>query len=1053
MRPQTICAPRLLPSALLAALFFVLPPGGGGWVSAQGAAEESAEDAAVADSEASADSEEVAGVEEIVVTGSRIPPRANVLSSSPVTQVDADEFLFRGITRVEDLLNKLPQVFTAQQSGQVNGATGTATVNLRNLEALRTLVLVDGRRLPYGSPIAGATGADVNQIPGALVRQVEVLTGGASATYGSDAVAGVVNFFMVDDFEGMRLDYQYSYYEHNNDHRLMQDLLRERNFAIPSSNVRDGQISDFSLVMGANLDEGRGNITAYATYRNVKSVLQSRRDYSGCALGGGTSSCAGSSTIPTGRFVDFGTVSDAGALISGDSANPAFTGFDLTVGGDDNNEFVNRDGLLYNFGPLNYFQRPNTRYTAGVFAHYDVNERVEAYLNLMVVDNRTDAQIAPSGAFFVTTTLNCNNPFLSAQQFERICGRYGLDSSYVYGAGAPLVDRNGNPVLGDHDGDPSTPNEQLTDPRLLYIGRRNVEGEPRSDDLRHTTFRGVFGIRGDLDRDRVWSYDLYGQFAEVSMEQTYRNDLSITRIRRALNVVPDPRDGSNMGQPVCQSVLDGTDPSCVPWNIFQAGGVTQAAINYLTIPLFARGTTEQSIISGYVKGDLGEYGIRLPSANEGVEVVLGFEYRREFLEFAPDNGFTSGDGAGQGGPRLGVVGRTSLREFFTEVSIPLIEGLPYVDALIFDTAYRYSDYSTNVTTHTYRFAGSWNVTEDVKLRASFQRAARHPNIRELFRTQQLGLFNMNADPCAGRTTEGMDGVRRTAQGRTLEECMRTGVTPGQFGRIEGSPANQYNQITGGNPDLKPEETDTVTLGVVLTPVWLPGFSFTVDYFDIDLQKAIDSVTSEFILNQCLDTGLPRYCDSVNRGANTGTLWVGNDHIISLDVNIGFFQTSGFDFVIDYTLDLGGLGDLDLSLVSTYLTDWSQQQITEAPKETCHGRWGGSCGSPTADFVSNFRGTWHTPWEVRVSLSWRHIGAVDDIGTNRVNFGEYNYLDLAAVWDVNEDIALRVGFQNLLDVNPPITGDAGPGNFGNGNSFPGAYDVLGRYVFIGASVAF
>jgi len=1006
----------------------------------------------VADSEEQAAAEEeVAGVEEIVVTGSRIPPKANVLSSSPVTQVDPDEFLFRGITRVEDLLNKLPQVFTAQQSGQVNGATGTATVNLRNLEALRTLVLVDGRRLPYGSPIAGATGADVNQIPGALVRKVEVLTGGASATYGSDAVAGVVNFFMVDDFEGMRLDYQYSHYEHNNDHRLMQDLLRERNFAIPSSNVRDGQTSDFSLVMGANLDDGRGNITAYATYRKVKSVLQSQRDYSGCALGGGTRTCAGSSTIPTGRFVDFGTVTAAGRLISGDSANPAITGFDLTVGGDDNDEFVNRDGLLYNFGPLNYFQRPNTRYTAGVFAHYDVNERVEAYMNLMVVDNRTDAQIAQSGAFFVTSTLNCNNPFLSAQQFQRICGQYGLDSSYVYGAGGPLVDTNGNPVLGDHDGDPATPDRQLTDPRQLYIGRRNVEGAPRSDDLRHSTFRGVFGIRGDLDRDRVWSYDLYGQFAEVSMEQTYRNDLSITRIRRALNVVPDPRDGANMGEPICQSVLDGTDPNCVPWNIFEAGGVTQAAISYLTLPLYARGTTEQAIIAGYVQGDLGEYGIRFPSANEGIEVVLGFEYRRDFLDFAPDNGFTSGDGAGQGGPRLGVVGRTSLREFFTEISIPLIENLPYVDALVFDTAYRYSDYSTNVTTSTYRFAASWNVTEDVKLRASFQRAARHPNIRELFRTQSLGLFDMDADPCAGPVMAGADGVDRTAQGRTLEECMRTGVTPAQFGAIAGSPANQYNEITGGNPDLEPEETDTLTLGVVLTPAWLPGFAFTVDYFDIDLQKAIDSVTSEFILTQCLDNGA--YCDSVNRGANTGTLWVGNDHVLSLDVNIGFFKTSGFDFVVDYTIDMGGLGELDLSWVSTYLLDWSQQQIAEAPEEDCEGRWGGSCGSPTADFVSNFRTTWHTPWDFRVSLSWRHIGAVDDIGVNQVNFGEYNYLDLATVWNVNETLALRVGFQNLLDVNPPITGDAGPSNFGNGNSFPGAYDVLGRYVFAGASIAF
>lgn len=1066
MLPQTLRAPRLLPSALLAALFLVLPPGGGGWVSAQ----ESDEDAAVADSggfaEDSADAE-VEGVEEIVVTGSRIPPRANVLSSSPVTQVDADEFLYQGVTRVEDLLNDLPQVFTGQQAGQANGATGTATVNLRNLGPERTLVLLDGRRLPSGSPLAGAIGADANQIPGALVRQVEVLTGGASAAYGSDAVAGVVNFIMVDDFEGMRLDYQYSYYEHNNDHRLMSDLLRDSDFAMPDGNVRDGQISDFSVVMGANLDGGRGNVTAYATYRNIKPILQSSRDYSACSLNAirvgprppmgqpdnrpRSFACGGSSTIPTGRFVDFGTATAAGALISGDRDSPAFTGFDYTVGGAGGDQFVNRGGLLYNFGPLNFFQRPDTRYTAGVFSHYDVSDRVEAYLNLMFMDDRTNAQIAPSGAFFVTTRLNCNNPFLSAQQFQQICGRYGLDSSYVYGAMAPLVDLNGDPVIGDHDDDAATPDQQLTDPRTFNIGRRNVEGGPRNNDLRHTTFRGVFGTRGDLDR--VWSYDLFAQFTEVSMEQTYNNDLSITRIARALNVVPDPRSGPNMGQPVCQSVLDNVDEDCVPWNIFQEGGVTQAAINYLTLPLYARGTTEQAVFSGYVTGDLGEYGIKLPTASDGIEVVFGLEYRREFLGFYPDNGYASGDGAGQGGPTSGVEGRLSLNELFLEISIPLIEGAPFAEALFFDFGYRYSDYSTNISTNTYKFASSWNLVSDLKLRGSFQRAVRHANIRELFRPLQQGLFDLSVDPCAGAVAEDMNGVRRTSEGRTLEECMRTGVTPLQFGNIASSPANQYNETTGGNASLQPEESDTFSFGVVWTPAWLSGLTFSADYFDIDVQKAIDNISSEFILDQCLDTGEASFCDAIRRGPITGTLWVGEDTIVTPDVNIGFFQTSGFDIVIEYDLGLGGLGELNLSTVMTYLTKWDQQEVAGSPVQDCKGKWGGSCGTATPEFVNNFRANWISPWNVVVSLAWRHIGAVDDLGSNQTHFGEHNYFDMAAIWNVNEDISLRLGAQNLLDANPPITADAGASIFGNGNTFPGVYDVLGRYVFIGASIAF
>ncbi|MEE4145618.1 MAG: TonB-dependent receptor plug domain-containing protein, partial [Halieaceae bacterium] len=203
-------------------------------------------------------------LEEVIVTGSRIQ-RLNLVSASPVTQVDAEEFKFSGTTRVEDLVKNLPQVYSQQNSTQQNGATGTATLNLRNLGDERTLTLINGRRMPAGSPVQGGQGADINQIPGALIKRVEVLTGGASATYGSDAVAGVVNFIMVDDFEGVQFDAQYSGYTHDNDSNKWQGVVEGAGYPAPSGDTTDGEIEDISLIIGGNFEGGRGNATAYGT--------------------------------------------------------------------------------------------------------------------------------------------------------------------------------------------------------------------------------------------------------------------------------------------------------------------------------------------------------------------------------------------------------------------------------------------------------------------------------------------------------------------------------------------------------------------------------------------------------------------------------------------------------------------------------------------------------------------------------------------------------------------------------------------------------------------
>ena len=935
--------------------------------------------------------EEAVELEEITVTGSRIPAR-NLISSSPVTTLSADEIGFQGVTRVEDMLNRLPMVYADQTSTLANGATQTATVDLRGLGSNRTLVLVNGRRLPSGSPQQAALGADLNQIPAALIDRVEVLTGGASATYGSDAIAGVVNFITKRDFEGFAFDYQYAFYQSKNDNGIL-DASRAAGFDLPEEDVTDGFTTNLSVMVGANSGDGNGNVTLYAGYREIDPVLSGYRDVNNCALdedGAGNFVCGGSATLPSGTFSNFISSSD-----------PAF--FDFTVSGSD---FVDRDGLVYNYQPPNHYQRPDERVTVGALGYYTVNDALEIYSEISYMDDKSVAQIAPSGAFFVTSTLSCGNPFLSAQQFDQLCGQFGLTTNDI---------------------------------QTAYLGRRNVEGGFRQDTQRNTANRIVLGARGEIND--VWSYDVHGNFGQVSHSQTYLNDLSTTRVIRALNAV---NDGN--GNIVCQSVVDGSDPACIPWNVFEEGAVLpdgqDPVQGYIAVPLFATGETSNDILSGYVTGDLGEYGVKLPSADTGIQLVAGYEYRQEKLIFNPDIGFQSGDGAGQGGATPPVNGSFAVDEFFFEAQIPLFEGYDLAQSVNLNLGYRYSDYNTDQTTDTYKGAFDWSFNDQIRLRASLQRAVRAGNLRELFQPQGLNLFDMNVDPC---------GEGGTA---TLEQCVNnTGLPASLFGAASlNSPAGQYNFLQGGNPNVRPEESDTISFGGIWSPAFIDGLVVSVDYFKIEVEDAISNRGQEFTLNQCLATGDALWCDAVTRAPNTGSLWLGTQGFVTdTNTNIGKFEREGVDLQVGYNTPIGNMGDLDFSLVGTVLMTADTQPTPSSPVVECKGTWeNGTCIGAFPEWSHTFRTTWLTPWNVDISAMWRYIGEVEDRTTNNRDWPAYSWLDLSANWQVADSVVLRLGVNNALDKDPPISSDAGNAP-GNGNVFPGFYDALGRYIFAGISL--
>ena len=955
---------------------------------------------------------------EIVVTGSRIP-QTNLVTTSPVTQVTGEDIDVAGVTRVEDLVAQLPQAFAAQNSTVSNGASGTATVSLRNLGSSRTLVLIDGRRMGYGSPNDDA--ADLNQIPEQLVERVEVLTGGASAVYGSDAIAGVVNFIMKKDFEGIQIDAQYAFYQHNNDYdgvgNVRAEILRRgqtnpAQFRLPDDNVIDGESKSINMIMGVAAPDGRGNLMAYAGYRNNSPVLQGERDYSSCALGAPnagsgpeTFSCGGSGTSFPGQFTDF--------------VNFAYT-VDQTTG-----DFVPYNGNVnaYNYGPLNYYQRPDERYTLGAFGQYQVNDKAEVFAQLMFSDYESVAQIAPSGSFFSVADINCDSPLLSAQQAAAI----GCDAGEIAsGARTPL-----------------------------YVARRNVEGGGRQDSINYTSYRGVVGVRGEFMPG--WNYDVAAQFSRVRLARTYLNDFSVTRLTRALDVVDVG------GTPTCRSVVDGTDTTCVPYDVFSPGGVTQAALDYLQIPLIQTGETTQQVVTAAITGDTGW---SMPTASRTLQVAFGAEYRRDALGSVTDNAFATGDGAGQGGPTIGFTGDTDVAEVFGEFQLPLADDQPWAYSASIDGAYRRSEYE-NVGTDTYKIGADYAPVEDIRFRASYSRAVRAPNVIELFTAQGFNLFDMDFDPCDDLNDDG------TLNNSVPASCIGGNpwqVTEGQSNSgALNSPAGQYNFLQGGNPDLLPEEADTYTFGAVWTPSFAPRFNLSVDWFDIKVDGAIQTLGALNTLSLCYDQGDAAACNRINRNAG-GQLWVGDGNVEDLNINIGGFETSGVDINANYGVDLEdwgapAYGSLAFSFVGTWLnelvTDTGAGQSNSV--YDCTGFYANQCGVPNPEWRHRARVTWVSPWDVDLSATWRHFGEVEiavlgaDGSLNnsapRIDqfFDAMNYLDLAATWQGRDTVTLRAGVNNVLDSDPPLSYSVG--TTGNGNTYPQLYDALGRYFFFGVTANF
>jgi iron complex outermembrane recepter protein len=985
----------------------------------------------------------------VIVTGSRIPVPANIAASGPTYVVTAEQIRLQGSTDTADVVNALPQVISSatadfgNHSSPAAPAGGFTTVDLRGLGPQRTVVLIDGRRLGIGDPNTGnpAPAPNLDQIPVAMIERVEVLTGGASAAYGSDAVAGVVNFILKDHIQGVQLDGQVTLDQHAQHSEPMQAAELAAGFSAPYGTVLDGARRDLSVLAGTAFGEKTGALTGYFVYHRQNPLYGADRDFSSCPA----DSNSWLTGIPTEAGISCAKNPQSNLFITSAGLGNAYS----VLG----NQFVPfpASGSI----PPPYFntatdwttQRADTRYQAGFLSHLDLGRSLQPYAEFSFMQDQSDVYLSPSGLFNGGNPLtangsyliNCSNPLLSAQQASLLCtpAQIAADSQQPGSVSAALA-----------------------------IGRRSIESGGRLQTYRHVSYRGVMGIAGDVAE--TWRYDLYGLYYRTSLFETFQNFLSNRAIANALQVTT-----SASGQARCIS-----GGNCVPYDIFATGAVTAQQLAYVTGYASGAGANSELIASAQLTGQLSRYGVITPWAEDGAVVNMGAEHRSDSLVFSPDAVAQSTDLSGFGLSAVALDKSVAVNEMFTEVRMPLAQRIQGLDDLTIDAGYRYSDHSIAGVTNTYKFDLEFAPVRQLRLRAVYDHVVRVPNIIELYTPLYYSISDLvTEDPCA--PTNG-GSVHAAA---SLEQCRHTGVTAAQYGNGYGPAyggtntivqcADSCGVVSGGNPALQPETADTWSLGTTIAFDQIAGLTGSLDYYRIRLNGKIGTVPETVTLNECLATGSPQLCQQIVRtasGALGGSSVAGGGYILADAVNTGAALVSGVDVQLAYSLPIGPWGRLTWNLIGSLLHHNEVTPYAGSPSYDCAGLFGATClgGSVNPTWRHNLRITWTTPWQTQLSLQWRFIGGTGFDNNSRQPVLEdaeegtydpylqripnYSYLDLAALCRVGSHAHVRIGVNNLFDKDPPLLPQEISGAAGVLNTFP-VYDVLGRNIFFDLSATF
>lgn len=959
-----------------------------------------AQDAAnSADAKVKSASDKSATVSEVIVTGTRIR-KLNATSGAPVSTVDRQELQFQGALNVEDALNRMPQVRAeSTQFTNTPDSNGQAKVNLHNLGWERTLILMDGQRL---GPVEGI---DLNMVPAALVKKIDILTGGASATYGSDAVSGVINFMMDKKFKGIDLNASYGFYQHENDDSLMRNKIAAYpNIKLPKKNVIDGDKVDLSFAAGTDFHDGRGNISIFGGYRNQDPVRWGDRDYSACRIveAGSTFNCSINSL-----YSEYGSFNPS----SGPNAGKV-----MHLAKDGSQTFVTGDApYAYNTRANWNFIRSDERYTGGLFANYKFNDAIEVYGSALYMNDESSSQFVQA----LTSNqvdVNCNNPYMSAAQAQSLCGTDAGTNKTV------------STQISYHFNNPGRPFTQ--------------------NQAKNESHRIVVGMRGEIFDG--WHYDVNLLNAGVVNTQTDSNEIVDERFVRAAQVV------NVNGTPTCVSKVNGTDPNCVPVNLFQYHAASKEFFDYASMSYHWVRRTYMQDLNANITGSLEKYGIKSPWANEGVSVAVGAEYRRNSLRNIADAATI----AAVGWPNNNA-GTFDAKEGYGELAIPVVSDKAFINKLDLNLGYRLSKYQNQKDTlPTSKVEVLYRPIKDLLVRASFNEAAHAPNITQLYTNPNLNGSMGGGDPCAGPTPT-----------RSLAECKNTGVTDAQYGKIQDCPDGNCRVVSyDGNPNLKPETAETKTFGLVYTPHQVRGLMISVDYYDIQIKDFINYVSANDFFNRCLQTGLQYYCRAVHRDKNTGALYgVKNTggYVEGGWYNTYYLMNKGVDVQVSSTFPIGTYGKISNDFLGTYLVENGAQDSPILKKHDNAGYFGIPVYAAQPRWRHNLRTTWNTPWMGSViSLNWRFIGGTS-LGANSsdpdINQGQprrtlftrlkaYNYFDLSGSVKLRENVTLRLSVNNIFDKNPPLVPSTYvEGNNNHPNTYTGLYDPLGRSFLVSLNV--
>jgi outer membrane receptor protein involved in Fe transport len=954
-------------------------------------------------------------LEEVVVTGTRIRVPGTV-SSSPIFSVGSEEISMTQEVEVEKILRNLPVTIPGDGQNVNNGTGGAASINLRGLGTQRNLVMTNGLRMtPYN--YNGIV--DTQVIPTALIDRVDIITGGASAVYGSDAIAGALNFVMKDDFEGV-------------DFRTQQSETGEG----------DGMVRNMSLTLGSNLDGGRGNVSMNITWQDREAVLLGQRPLGNIGIdtasGANLAEFLAGVSAPTTDNCSPGS----GAVQSGGSTTSIPTRMQIvgatgTFGQYRDDRTLGSQCSVFNFNPFNYYQTPQEKYSGYVSANYEIDDAVNVYSRFQYSNVTVRQQVAPSGTFGQPFRVPVANFYMSqnAQAKQLI-----LDTANAAVTAGDLVpgasagsgvfeDPNGNGIVDDGDY------------LLMVMRRRTLELGTRSENYDSDHFQFVTGVEGDVFED--FHYNMVFQYGETNRTTVRGGYTNLTNIGNALDSV----DGVTCAN---------GDPTCVPIDLFGGfGTITPAMAGYAQAIALQQQTYDQLVFNASFGGVL--QGAKLPTADNALAFDIGFETREENGALEPDECLKLAPAScqgGAGGNILPISGGYKVDEFFVEAIMPLIEGADFAQSLNLELGFRASDYSSTGSADTWKVGLNWRPIDSLLVRVMQQQANRAPNVGELFSPVTTGLDNAKLDPCSVANVANIDAALTAL-------CISTGMTAGQVGTVQDVISGQVTLFSGSDPTNppSPEEADTMTVGFVWTPEldFVQNTVITLDYYDIDIKDVIGNFSAQEILDGCYGAGLAEQCSKVNRIG--GDLTISGAGINLFTTNLDYLQASGLELGVKFDIDLGGMGNLNIGAnVHKYLTQESQSSIT-TPVIDCKGYFSTDC-DPVSELRWTSRATWN--WnKLTVSGSWRHIGSVDitpvqaaSVFSQFRTIDAYDYIDLYAAYDVLENVSVNFGIDNAFDEDPPVLGnEAGDTSSNSGNTFPSNYDTLGRIFTVGVNVTF